>query len=436
MNSPQPPARKLSLGVIFLTLYIDLVGFSIIFPLLPDLLHHYLSTEGHSGLLGYLYSASVSAAHLVGNKEGYAEVLFGGVVASLFSVLQFLLSPFWGGLSDRRGRRPVLLWTVAGTAFGYLVWVFSGSFWLFVVSRAIGGIFGGNISVATAAVADVTSRQERTKAMGLVGAAFGLGLVTGPMIGALAMRFNPLAHCTAFGLNVFSFPALLSLILSLINVIWIARRFAEPLDQAHRQRMSSERIRNPLKAIYFLSDPIVRRINLISFIHSLAFVSLEVTLTYLAADRFHYNAKQNGMLLAFLGVCSILTQGVLVRRLLKPSNENTVLATGLAIEMLGLLGIAFAFSSWLLYLGIALAAVGAGFVNPSTSGLISLHSSPAEQGKAIGVFRSLGALARAITPIVAGLVYWSFSALSLYVAGAVVALVAFTLAVQLPKPVR
>lgn len=436
MNSPKPPERKLSLGVIFLTLYIDLVGFSIIFPLLPDLLHHYLSTEGQSGLLGYLYSASVSTAHLVGNKEVYVEVLFGGVVASLFSLLQFLLSPFWGSLSDHRGRRPVLLWTVGGTAFGYLVWVFSGSFWLFVLSRVIGGIFGGNISVATAAVADVTTREERSKAMGLVGAAFGLGLVTGPMIGALAMRFDPLAGCTAFGMNPFSFPALLSLILSVVNLLWIARRFKEPLDEAHRQKTAAERTRNPLRAIYDLSNPVIRKINLIAFVHSVAFVSLEVTLTYLAADRFNYNAKQNGVLLAYLGVCSILTQGVLVRRMLKKSNENSILRTGLFTELLGLLAIGFASSTGMLYLGIALAAIGAGFVNPATSGLISLHASNSEQGKAIGVFRSLGALSRAITPIVAGLIYWGLSGTSLYAAGAAVSLFALILAARLPKPAQ
>ena len=192
MSHPAPAAapsvskRPLSLGVIFLTLYIDLIGFSIVFPLGPDLLRFYLDTDGNHGVLGALLGQINSFAAALGNTSHLPEVLFGGIISSVFSVLQFVFAPFWGGLSDRVGRRPVLLYTVAGTALSYLIWALSGSFWLFLVARILGGLFGGNLSVATAAVADVTSRAERSKAMGLVGAAFGLGLVTGPLVGALS----------------------------------------------------------------------------------------------------------------------------------------------------------------------------------------------------------------------------------------------------------
>ena len=124
--------RPLSLGVIFLTLYIDLIGFSIIFPLGPDLLEHYLSQEGHAGALGWLVAQTEALARAFGISN-YAPVLFGGVLSSIFSVLQFIFAPFWGAVSDRRGRRGVLLLSVAGTAVGYLIWVFSGSFWLFLL---------------------------------------------------------------------------------------------------------------------------------------------------------------------------------------------------------------------------------------------------------------------------------------------------------------
>src|SRR5690606_6383522 len=119
---------------------------------------------------------------------------------------QFVFAPFWGATSDRIGRRRALVLTVAGTAFSYLLWVVSGSFWLFVAARMLGGVFGGNISVATAAVADVTTREERAKAMGLVGAAFGLGLVTGPAIGAATAQFNLLVSApdaARWGINPF-----------------------------------------------------------------------------------------------------------------------------------------------------------------------------------------------------------------------------------------
>ena len=212
MSAPSPtaeaqapaPKRALSLGVIFLTLLIDLIGFSIIFPLGPDLVAYYLKIDGQSGLLGWLLSGSESAARALGQSHAFADVLFGGLLTSFYAILQFVFAPFWGALSDKRGRRGVLRMTVAGTAVGYLLWVVSGSFWLFLLSRIVSGAFSGNLSVATAAVADVTTRQERSRAMGIVGAAFGLGLVTGPVVGAACAQLNLLARHPSlahFGIN-------------------------------------------------------------------------------------------------------------------------------------------------------------------------------------------------------------------------------------------
>ncbi len=435
--SPSPSKRPLSLGVIFLTLYIDLIGFSIVFPLMPDMLEYYLRTDGQVGLLGSIVALSDAVAGYLNKDHNFAAVLFGGIVASLFSILQFIFAHIWGSLSDRKGRRPVLLWTVAGTTLGYLLWVLSGSFWVFVLSRFICGAFGGNLSVATAAVADVTSREERSKAMGLVGAAFGLGLITGPSLGALAMHWNPLLNHPAlgiYGLNPFSFPALLALGFSLINLVWISLRFRESLDPTHREATTAARPRNALKAILALENPAVRRINVVAFVFSLSFVAMEMTLTFLAAERFGYTARQNGMLLAFLGVCSVLTQGVLVRRMLKTMNEIRVLEMGLGFAVVGLVGLAFANVPWMLYAALVFTSLGSGLVNPSSTGLISLYSSASEQGRVLGVFRSLGALSRAITPIFAGALYWVFGSLTLYLAAACLAVWALVLGLSLPKP--
>lgn len=426
------------MGVIFLTLYIDLIGFSIIFPLLPDLLEHYLRVDGQTGLLGSVLALSDSLAGLMHKDHNFAAVLFGGIVSSLFSAMQFLFAPLWGGLSDRIGRRPVLLWTVAGTSLGYLLWVLSGSFWLFVVSRLVSGIFGGNLSVATAAVADVTTREERSKAMGLVGAAFGLGLVTGPTIGALSMLHDPLAGFSfsagPFSLHPFSYPALIALVISLANLGWIGLRFGESLPPEQRKVSTLERPRNALRAILGLEDPAVRRINLVSFIFSLAFVSMEMTLTFLAAERFGYTARQNGMLLAFMGVCSILTQGVLVRRLLKKMDEIKVLGLGLSASVLGMLALAFSFHPWMLYAALVITSLGSGLVNPSSTGLISLYTPASEQGRVLGIFRSLGALSRAITPVLAGTLYWCLGSVALYAIAAGLALWALIIGLSLPKP--
>lgn len=425
--------------MIFLTLYIDLIGFSIIFPLGPDLLRYYLETDGTGGLLGWLLGHIESVAARLGNETHLPEVLFGGVIASVFSLLQFVFAPFWGGLSDKIGRRPVLMWTVAGTAASYLLWVVSGSFWLFLAARVLAGAFGGNLSVATAAVADVTSRAERAKAMGLVGAAFGLGLVTGPLLGAVAVQFNPLAwrpELAAWGVTPFSGAALLALALSVVNLVWIRRRFHETLAPEQRGQALEPRLRNPLKAILTLDNAAVRGVNLVAFTFSLAFVAMEVSLVFMSAERFGYTATQNGMLIGFLGLCSIITQGVIVRRLYGRMRETTVLALGLLLAGLGLALLAYAQTQGMLYAGVALLAVGGGFVNPSSTGLISLFAKESEQGRVLGIYRSLGALSRAITPLLAGAVFWTLGSRFLFVSAAVLTLGAWLFSLRLPQPKR
>jgi MFS family permease len=433
------PQRPLSLGVIFLTLYIDLVGFSIIFPLIPDILQHYLAQDGGSGVLGWLLQQTEVLARLVGKDVNFAAVLLGGVLSSIYAFLQFIFAPFWGATSDRRGRRGVLLITVAGTAGSYALWALSGSFWLFIGARLFGGLFAGNISVATAAVADVTSRQERSRSMGLVGAAFGLGLVTGPGIGALSAQLNLLDYypeLARWGVNPFTVPALLSLTMSIVNVFWIRARFYETLPPEARNLHAHARLPHPLKAVLSLDNPAVRRINLVAFAFALAFCAMEFSLTFLGAQRFGYTARENGIMLAFLGVCSILTQGVIVRRLLRHANEISVLSAGLLAGAAGLVIVGLAATPWLLYVGLAVLAVGSGLVNPSTSGLISLYSSASEQGRVLGIFRALGSLARALTPVLAGAVFWLLGGTVVFLAAAVIAIGAWLTALRLPRPER
>lgn len=436
-NSSSPAPRALSLGVIFLTLYIDLIGFSIIFPLGPDLITHYLDTDGQSGLLGWLLDQSNRLALAFGHDDAFAAVLFGGVLSSFFSILQFIFAPFWGSISDKRGRRGVLLLTVAGTALGYLVWVLSGSFWLFFLSRIVTGAFSGNLSVATAAVADVTTRGERAKAMGVVGAAFGLGLVTGPTLGAFTAHINLLdlhPGLARFGVNPFSVPALIAFGMCLVNLVWIYLRFSETVSPSARAGARDPRIRNPLSAILGLRNTEVRRTNLVAFVYSVAFVAMETSLTFLAAERFGYTARENGYLLGFLGVCSIITQGYIVRKLLARIDEVRVLNSGLVFSAVGLAVVGFAVHPWMLYAGLAFLATGSGLVNPASSGLVSLYSGSEEQGRVLGIFRSLGSLSRAITPVVAGAAFWLFGSRSVFAVSAVLSLGAFWLGTTLPKP--
>ena len=174
--SPSPAAKsgRSAIGVVLLTVFLDMVGFSILFPIFPRMLDHYLALEGADSAIGHL---TRSLSGLAGGDANAVQTLFGGLLGSVYSVLQFLFAPVWGGLSDRIGRRPTLLLTLTGTCLGYVLWIFSGSFWLLVLSRLFSGLCSGNISTASAVVADVTEGKNRARGMGLLGMMIGLGFI-------------------------------------------------------------------------------------------------------------------------------------------------------------------------------------------------------------------------------------------------------------------
>ena len=437
--APRQPGSRSRLGIIFLTIFIDLLGFTIIFPLFPAILAYYLKADGAGGVLGWLLGQIESLAHLVGARGNYREVLFGGILGSLYSFLQFVCAPLWGALSDRIGRRKVLLVTVAGTAASYLMWVFSGSFALFVLARLLGGAFAGNLSVATAAVADVTSRENRAKGMGLVGVAFGLGFLFGPAIGSIAAfkdltASHPgLAH---FGINPFSVPAILSACFSIVNLVWITTRFRETLDPAHQEAAEIVRIRHPVHELIAAEAGPARRTNWLYFVFTLSFSGMEFSLPFLAADRFHYRPTDMWKMFAFLGLVAIFTQGGIVRQAVPRFGEKAVLMWGLAVELVGLLITGLSPSEPGLYVGLAAIGLGSGLINPSVSALVSLYSRPEQQGRMLGVFRSLGSLARGFGPVSACLLYWWQGPSLTYGLAAHVLAAPWIMALPLPKPHR
>ncbi|HVU36648.1 MAG TPA: MFS transporter [Opitutaceae bacterium] len=436
-TSETHPRRPVSLGVIFLTIFIDLLGFTIIFPLFPAILDYYLRVDASSGGLRWLLSQIDAFAQLAGSHHNYREVLFGGILGSLYALLQFVFSPIWGGYSDRKGRRHVLLITVTGTTLSYVLWFFSGSFLLFVVARLVGGAFAGNLSVATAAVADVTTRENRAKGMGVIGVAFGLGFLVGPAIGSIA-AFHDLSaghpRLSHLGVNPFSLPALLSFCFSLINLIWIATRFRETIDPEHRQASETVRIRHPLHDLIAAEAGPARRTNWLYFIFTLAFSGMEFSLPFLATDRFRYRPTDMAWLFIFLGVVLILTQGMIVRRAVPRYGEKIVLLAGLLSVCAGIAIVGLSETKLVLYIGLGAIGLGAGLTNPSVSALISLYSPPAQQGRMLGIFRSLGALARGFGPLAACLLYWWKDATWMYLVAAVVVLVPWIMALPLPKP--
>lgn len=418
--------RPLSLGVVFLTLYIDLVGFSIIFPLFPSMLQHYLAREGDAGLIGAVERMAHQLAAWAGGGDAFTPVLFGGFLGSLYSLLQFAFAPVWGGLSDKYGRRPVLLITCTGTALSYLLWIFSGSFWLLVLARLFGGAMSGNLSVATAAVADVTTRANRAKGMGMVGAAFGLGFVTGPAIGGICAHWNLLDRApelAAWGVNPFSTPALAAFILATINLVWIAARFRESLPPEARARAHPVADRSPLRMLRTRLEPMVRRTVAVYFVFIFAFSGLEFSLPFLAAKRFAFTTAQVTLMMVFIGGVLIVTQGVIVRRLVPRLGEKRVAVAGLGLVLAGFVILSLAANVPWLYLGLAGTALGSGCATPALTALVSLGTGAQRQGQVLGVFRAYGSLARALGPISAALIFCVFDSRVSYACGALLMLV-------------
>lgn len=441
-RQPDPAGPKpLSLGVIFLTLYIDLIGFSIFFPLGPELLRYYIAHESTGGLFATIFGQLESLAHSTQAPELAIGALFAGLLGSVYAFMQFIFSPVWGARSDRIGRRPVLLTTIAGNALSFLVLVFSGSFTLFLLGRIVSGIMGGNLAVAIAAVSDVTTRENRAKGMGIVGVAFGLGFLTGPAIGGLTAHLNLLdafPGLARWGLHPFSVPAAIACGLCLVNLLWIHLRFTETLPASQRGAGLTFRERNPLRALFTLPDRTLRRVNLVGFLVTFCFSFFETTISFFTADRLHYTPGQLTLIFVHLGIVSILTQGLLVRRAVPLIGEKRTALCGIGLIAVAFVALGLSIgvmqSAPLMFLTLTFCAVGSGFANVGLSSLVSLYATPEEQGKVNGLFRSLGFLARAISPAVAGTLFFQAGGTLTFAIAGVGLLLPLGLGLALPQP--
>jgi MFS family permease len=430
------PPKKASMGVIFLTLYLDLIGFSLFFPLFPSMLDYYLEHEGRTGALGWVLAHVDTLARACNLDGAHTAVLLASLIASLYSLLQFFFAPIWGARSDRVGRRPVLRLTIVGTAASYAIWACSGSFSMFLLSRIVAGISSGNLSVATAAVSDITSRADRAKGMGLIGAAFGLGFITGPLLGGVTAHWNLLDRwpsLAAYGVHPFTVPALVALALGLLNLIQLQRRFAETYTPG-TACAATERPRHPLRAILDIPAAHIRRTILVNALFVLGFSGLELTLGFLATERLHYTPRQLALVFVVTGLVSVVTQGVLVRRLVPRIGEKRAGLLGLALASggIGLLSISHGTAS--IYATLCVASAGSGFCYSALASLLSLYVAEDEQGRLMGLFRALGSLTRAAGPVCAGVVYWRFGSTACYAVSASIILVPLALALTLPAP--
>ena len=418
------------LGLVFLTVFLDIVGFSILFPLFPAMLEFYFEQEGPDSLFGGLIE---TLAGLVDGNEFQVAVLFGGLLGTVYSVLQFIFAPVWGNLSDRIGRRPTLLVTLVGTLVGYLLWIFSRSFTLLLVARVINGIAAGNISTASAAVADTTTGQDRAKGMGIVGMAIGLGFVVGPTIGGSLFGFDLSSEAGSdTWLHPFSAAAIAAAALGLINLLWVLTRFRETLPPERRGQTTERAGIHPFKRLAQLDYPGLKRLNFLYLIYLTAFAAIEFTLTFLAAERFQYTPRDNMWMFVFVGLTIAFVQGGIVRRVSPKYGEHRVGSWGLILTLPGFVLIGYAQTETMLYLGLFFMAVGSALVMPCLSALASRYTPADRQGLSLGVFRSMGSLARAIGPLAGGALFWWFGSLTPYLVGAGMLLVPVLLSRGLP----
>ncbi len=355
--------HRATLGIVFLIVFIDLVGFGIVIPFLP----------------------------LYAEEYGPSPLVFGLLMAS-FSLMQFVFAPILGRLSDRYGRRPVLLVSLVGSVLGYLLFAFAGSIAMLFLSRIIDGISGGNISTAQAVIADITDEQDRAKGMGLIGAAFGLGFICGPGIGGL------LADVATW------LPGVAAATTSAIAFVLVLVRLPETLDPTTRDSARARRfgLRSLSEA---LSHPLVGLCLIMIFLIIFAFANFETTFAQFGRLRFQLSTSQIGWLFVYAGVLGAVIQGGLAGALARRFGEGPLVAAGTFLSFLALGFLPYVRQqSWLL-VTLALLAVGHGIAAPSLSALTSKLVTRDEVGGVMGVYQSLSSLGRVVGPFWGELVY-------------------------------
>lgn len=372
-SSQAPRSRGgASLAVIFLTVLLDLLGFGMVLPLLP------------------FYA------------ERYGASPFGvAMIFASFSLAQFVFAPLWGRLSDRLGRRPVLLGSIAGAVAAYTLFAFARSFTVLLIARTASGIAAANYSIAQAYVADTTAPEERARGMGFLGAAFGLGFVLGPVLGGLAGTLGYAAVPAAAGL------------LSALNLVLAFFLVPESLpEEVRRSRraarhawVSGDDVRRAAR------DRSVAGLMLLVFLVIFAFAAMEATLGLFVEHRHGFGFFETAWLFTYLGVVMVIVQGGLLGRLVRRFGERRLIFAGIVAMAVGLVLLPVSAGPGglvLLAAATGLLAIGMGLQNPSALALISRMTDEHRQGGTLGVARSLGALARGVGPLWGG---WAFGKL-------------------------
>jgi DHA1 family tetracycline resistance protein-like MFS transporter len=370
--------------IIFVTVFIDLLGFGIIIPLMPFYATHFGASAFEVGML-----------------------------ATSFSLMQFLFAPLWGRWSDVIGRRPVIVIGLLGSAVSYLTFGLAESLSLLFVSRCLAGVAGANISTAQAFIADSTTPENRAKGMGMVGAAFGLGFIFGPALGGFLSQWG------------YQTPALFAAALSFVNFIAALALLPESLPP---DRRTTARRRTRLQAFeHALNRPRLPTVLVVYFLIVSAFASFESMFALYSQARFGFTSVTIGYLFAGVGVVLAVVQGLLVGRVVTRVGEHRLAPAAIALLSVGLGFVALAPSIPALAAACGIVAIGMGFQSPSMLSVISQLSDPADQGSALGVSQSLGSLARIVGPLWGGFVFDRFGHAAPFISAAVLMSIACVL---------
>ena len=393
-RAPRTTSRR-ALGFIFATVFLDLLGVGILIPVIPFLVRQF-------------------------TPSGLAV----GLLALSYSLAQFGAAPLLGRLSDRVGRRPVLVASVLGSGIAYVVFGLATALWVMFVARIVDGLSGGNITAAQAYIADVSAPEDRAKNFGLIGAAFGLGFIIGPALGGVLSHISLAAPAYAAG--AMAVVTALFGIFALPESLPPERRNAAPLTL---------RDLNPLRPVAgALAQPALRLLLLAVFAQGFAGAELRTNFAVFTAGRFHMGPAENALIFSFIGVVGLLVQGVLLRRLTSTYSERSLTLTGLSIMIVGYFAIAFVPTVPLLYGALALVSLGGGLSTPTLTGLVSLNVAPTEQGAVLGAVQSLQSLTLIVGPVWAGAFFDHVSMGSPYWTAALWVLLALAAVLQSPAP--
>ncbi|HKH10864.1 MAG TPA: MFS transporter [Rubrobacter sp.] len=375
--------RPSATAFLFVTVFVDMLGYGLVVPLLP------------------FYAGGLAGG-----------ALLVGTLGSLYAVMQFFGGPFLAGLSDRTGRRPVLVACLLGASLAYALLGLAQTLALVVAAVALAGAAGGTQATAQAFIADSTPPDERARGLGLIGAAFGLGLMAGPLIGGL------------LSLHSFQAPALAASGLALLNAAFGLFVLPESLPKDRRRRTPFLRLDPFSGLVGTIRMGGTAHLLLAVLLLNLAFAGLLTNFPLFSGARFGWGAPENAFFFAFVGACAVLTQGLLVGRLRELFGETRLALGGLAVTALCLAVVGGAGAGWMLYPVVGTLAVGAGLAIPALMALLSRRAPADRQGRLMGGVQAVLSLALISGPLVAGAAFDELGAPAPYFIGAVLAALA------------